>query len=201
MREIISGKLNDPGEVFQKHNSKKSYLHIFTMFPQTHMWGEMHPALQRLVPQHTLPPANSVQTSAPSSHSLVPQQAPQSKHLPKQLRDLLGHHLEETSLLQKDDEQNNRTTTPPSFSGTAQDTNCFLWTQSVWQTTHLQPCPEAARTGLLQGKGRVRSWVWPLCPPWCIPQHPNILGRTCCRSQSPSTVMGTAKRPGPESDI
>lgn len=104
-------------------------------------------------------------------------------------------------LLQEDYGQNDRTTTQPSFSGIAKDTNSFLRTQSVWQTIHLQPCPGAARAGLLQDKGCVRSWVWSLCPPWCIPQHLNILGRTCCWSQCPSTVPSVAKRPGPESDI
>lgn len=149
----------------------------------------------------TLPPANSVQTSA--SQQLLPGTTPSTPEQAsaKASQRAFGAIWRRHPLLQKDDGQNGRTATQLSFSVIAKDTSCFLWTQSVWQITHLQPCPGVGRAGLLQGKGWVGSEVWPLWPPWCIPQHLNILGTACWWSQGSSTVLGVAKRPGPEYDI
>lgn len=98
-------------------------------------------------------------------------------------------------LLQKDDGQNDRIPHNPHFCDS--QGHQLLSVDTVCVTKY----SFAAEAGLLQGKGWVRSWMWPLCPPWCIPQHLNILGRACWWSRGSSTVLGVAKRPGPESDI
>lgn len=174
------------------------------MFPQAHTWGEMHHALQRIVPQHTPPTSQQcANINPPSSCSWY--------HI-KRLRTSICQSSTESfwdtfwrrhPLLQKDNGQNIRTTTQPSFFGTAKDTNYFLWTQSVC-FSHLLLICSPAQEQQEQGCSRTRA-EWGAecdpCAPRCIPQHLNILGRACCWSQGPFTVLGIAKRPHPESDI
>lgn len=199
-REIISGKMNDPGEVFQKHSSKELFTHCILpfamLFSDPHVRGDAPcsaevgalalPTCQPTVCKH----------QHPSSCSLVPDQAPQNKHLSKQHRQLLGHNLKWISSIAE----------RPWPEWQDYHTALVFWDSQGHQifsvdTVCVTNYSGTARAGLLQDKGCVRSSAWPLCPPWCIPQHLNILGRACCWSQGLSTVPDFAKRPGPESDI
>lgn len=97
---------------------------------------------------------------APNSCSLVSYPAPQNKHLSEHHRELLGHLLEETSSVAEGwwtEWQDCHTTL---ISVIAKDTNCFLWTQSVWQSTHLQQ---------EQGCSRARAELGVECDPCALP--------------------------------
>lgn len=157
-RDIISGKLNDHGEMFQKHHINNSYLHsVFCLSPiytrhnvsvvtdcniflwPTHNFGDAPWSCRGWFHSTPYPLANSVTTAVPmhpGGCSLTPEQAPQNKHLLKQQRAFVTLFFQRRyPLLQKDHGQNSRTSTQSLFSEMAKGTDCyFLWTQPVWQT-------------------------------------------------------------------
>lgn len=199
-RDIISGKLNDPGEVFQKHNitrvictlcfaprpiytgHKVSIVIDWNVFLwPTCNFGDAPCSCRGWFPSMPYPLANSVTTSVPM-HSRIcsptPEQVPQNKlNSWESCWDTVL--LEEISSVAERPwtEWQDYHTILVCWDGKRHGLLFSVDTTCVTNSTQLQTCPGAVRAGLLQDKGWARSWEWPLCrlcPPWCIPQrlHP-----------------------------